>query len=972
MSGPDFVQELMAVSDPLEQQRFLQERITTLDSESINILAESLKEEVIQLQQANIEQALQVAGLIGYLGDLSGNPLHHALGLRMEAQARLIGLGEYKQSLSLYDKATAIHQEYGDLLGEALVQVTRIWALAALGRYDEAFAAGKWANEILTEHEQWRNRASLNNNLAAIYGRRGEENKALAKLDVAREAYQQLGAEGELFLVMNELSRAIVLRNLGRFEESITAAQKATAVANRFNQPAAAARAQQNLATTYFVLGRYNEALKLLDDARTIFLSDGRRRDAILVELFISDCLLQLRRFGDVLDKCRQVRTLFTELGTRFEVAQSLLNEAVAYAGLEEYGPAQASLREARQLFADEGTETWMAMADLELAAILLRQGAPERSLEMALACTAVFQEHGLVLEGLQAGLIASRAAQALEQYEQARQLLAEVLAVAGNQDIPALTYQCYHLLGQLRDTEGDRSGALVAYDQAISELERLRGRLMVEFRAGFLEDKQVVYEDAVWLCLELDQPAHGLEYVERAKSRALLDLLAFRLSLDVEARDQADQPLVEALVRLRAERDRLYRGRESRGEARERGQTTAGEGQQRFQQEVLSLEKQITDLWHQLLIRNADYARDAALWQVHTEPFQPYLDGETLLLEYFVAHGKVIAFLATRDAVEVRRLPGALGQVQNLLQLFWLNLRAVPGSNPDRLAGFVTNARGLLGRLHTLLLAPLAGAIAPYKRLIIVPHGSLHYLPFHALYDGRRYLLQDHEISYLPGASFLRYFAGVTSTASAVLVAGHSYGGRLPQTIEEAEAIASLWHGEAALEEEATVARIKELSAQCRLIHLAAHGDFRPDNPLFSGLALADGWLTTLDIFALHLQASLVTLSACQTGRSVVAGGDELLGLMRAFLKAGANSLVASLWAVEDRSTTWLMRIFYEKLAAGWTKGAALRYAQLHLSGTVSGRGSGQQDSQNGPDQTLSHPYFWAPFILVGDTGHY
>jgi CHAT domain-containing protein len=134
----------------------------------------------------------------------------------------------------------------------------------------------------------------------------------------------------------------------------------------------------------------------------------------------------------------------------------------------------------------------------------------------------------------------------------------------------------------------------------------------------------------------------------------------------------------------------------------------------------------------------------------------------------------------------------------------------------------------------------------------------------------------------------------------------------------------------------------------------MATHGDFRPDNPLFSGLSLADGWLTTLDIFNLRIRASLVTLSACQTGRSVVGGGDELLGLMRSFLAAGAASLVTTLWAVEDRSTASLMHNFYSRLVAGKTKGAALRSAQLALM----------------KDPDYSHPYFWAPFFLVGDPG--
>jgi CHAT domain-containing protein len=184
-----------------------------------------------------------------------------------------------------------------------------------------------------------------------------------------------------------------------------------------------------------------------------------------------------------------------------------------------------------------------------------------------------------------------------------------------------------------------------------------------------------------------------------------------------------------------------------------------------------------------------------------------------------------------------------------------------------------------------------------------------------------------------------------------------------LPYTVQEARTIAGILGGEAMLEDKATPTRLREMAPNCCILHLAAHGDFRPDNPLFSGLALSGGWLTTLDIFNLPLKASLVTLSACQTGRNVVAGGDELLGLMRAFLYAGAASLVLSLWAVEDRSTSQLMEVFYSKLAEGRTKGEALRYAQLQF---IKRQGN-SEDTETG---TFCHPYFWAPFFLVGDTG--
>jgi CHAT domain-containing protein len=266
-------------------------------------------------------------------------------------------------------------------------------------------------------------------------------------------------------------------------------------------------------------------------------------------------------------------------------------------------------------------------------------------------------------------------------------------------------------------------------------------------------------------------------------------------------------------------------------------------------------------------------------------------------------------------------------------------------------------NARALLERLYGLLLAPLQGRLHAWPRLIVVPHGPLHYVPFHALHDGDRYLLQRHEVSYLPGASFLRYCREAQPGGRGVLSVGCSGQGRLPFTVQEAQRVADLWQGKLLLEEAATRAAVAEQAPEARVLHLAAHGDFRADNPLFSGLSLADGWLTTLDIFNLQLGASLVCLSACQTGRSVVAGGDELLGLMRAFLYAGTPSLVLSFWAVEDRSTARLMETFYGCLAEGQSKGAALMVAQREY---VEGAADGE----------AVHPYFWAPFFLVGDTG--
>lgn len=947
---------LLALPARRDQRAFLHAHAGQFDEPA----AQLLKQQADRLTRSDVQAALHLGQLLIDLAVQAKLPVARALGLTTEANALSVGgLGEYYRAVVCYEEAATIYASLDRPVDRAKVLAGKIHALAALGRYTEALADGQWAAQILQAHAQWSTLAGLNWNLAIIYGRQGDDMGALAKFDQIRDFYQELGQEGEWCLPMVEQNRAIVLRNLGQFAASIRASQRASQLFAQLGQTAELARTQQNLAVTYLVLGRYNDALQLLDQASRVFLGDGRHADALVVELYVTDCLLHLRRFAEVLEKCQAMWARFAENGTQLEIGQVRLHEGVAFAGLQRYPEALGALDAAYACFQQEENAVWGAAVDLERAAILLQQGHAAASLAVSRNCIEIFQVHELPVRRAQASILAARAALALPDEACVRELLQQVFSISDCNDIPTLAYHGYHLLGDLCKQMGDDEQAQRAYDRAIQELERLRGNLMVEFRADFLADKQAVYEDMVDLCLTRHELAQGFAYAERAKSRALLDLVAHRVDLRIQVKDARDQQDVDQLLRLRQERDRLCRRWETQSDLRHRGGAVAGATVDQLmgdeQRQILMLEKQITTLWHKLLVHNADYARDAALWQVYTEPVQAYLPDDTLLIEYFSVRGALVVFLVSRTRIQAIRLPASVTRVLQVTQLLQLNLRSVMRSGIAQLRNLTQNAVGLLQQLYGLLVAPFGAQLAGYRRLQIVPHGSLHYLPFHALHNGQHYLLEEHEVSYLPGADLLRYCTGTTVATTSTIALGHSFAERLPHTLDEAQRVAHLTGGQVLLEDAATTGAVRGLAANCRILHFATHGDFRSDNPLFSGLALDDGSLTTLDIFNLRLNASLVTLSACQTGRHVIGGGDELLGLMRAFLYAGANSLVATLWSVEDHSTAALMERFYAQLMAGATKGAALRYAQrsfLH------------------EDPRHAHPFFWAPFFLVGDAG--
>jgi len=961
MNAIDLVETLVALPNPADQKNLLDEEFQFVNEE----VARLLKQQADHFLRVDVQRSLNIADLLCHIAVLTQNPLYTALGLLVEANVHSIGWGKYEQAVKLYDDAAAIYHSQGCIVEHARSQVGKVYALSNLARFTEAMEIGKWVSPILERYEQWLPLATLTMNLGIVYGRQGDDVVSLAMFDRAGELYTQLGFTDRTEYALVQTNRTVPLRHMGRFDDSIIASQTSMDVLGKLGETVEAARAEQGLAITYMILGKFNEALGLLDNVRNVFVADGRQRDVMRVELYISDCLLQLRRFPDVIEKCKRIRGHFAELGTRQIEALAIINEAVAYAELQQYDRALISLEEARLIFLETGNQVYVASTNLEIAAVYLCQKRHADGLVLAQDCASIFSAHGLPIEVSQAFIVGARAALSLGQTVMGKELILKALQIGERLNVPTVRYQGHYLLGALANSQGNVEVAQKEFDQAVQEVEQLRGRLMVEFRVSFLEDKETVYQDLVEIYINQDQPLRGLEYAERAKSRALLDLLAYRLDLAIQARNPEDQPLVDELMRLRAERDKLYRRWESDTESdgKERGWSSSQSLRQQAQQEVLALEKQITELWHKLLVHNADYARDASLYTVRTESAQPYLDKDTMLMEYFVVHGKLIAFLLTRDDVQVVRLAADMKMIETLIQRLQLNLRSVPRSSSHRLPALMHNAKGLLSQIYDALMAPLRIHIANHSKLIVVPHGVLHYLPFHALYDGVSYLVEQYEIGYLPSASSLRYCREARPKSLQSLVLGYSQNGRLPYAVEEAHRVADILKCQVLDEDQATQAAFRRIAPECRTLHLAAHGDFRFDNPLFSGLIFADGWLTTMDIFNLRIRASLVTLSACQTGRNVIGGGDELLGLMRAFLGAGAASVVLTLWAVEDRSTAQLMNTFYQNLMDGYTKSEALRKAQLQFIHTTDDGSNGQARSD------FAHPYFWAPFFLVGDT---
>jgi CHAT domain-containing protein len=379
-----------------------------------------------------------------------------------------------------------------------------------------------------------------------------------------------------------------------------------------------------------------------------------------------------------------------------------------------------------------------------------------------------------------------------------------------------------------------------------------------------------------------------------------------------------------------------------------------AGGNAARSSRTVTQLEKRIAELE----LRDRSASKDLAATgppggRLSMTSLQGALGAENALIEYVESDGSISAFVVTEKRIELFGDIAHREDIRAGLEQLRFQFESLKFGK-EKLAGLLPllkkKADTVLAALYSRLIQPTAGAIEG-KSLIIVPAGVLHYVPFQALHTGDSYLIESHTINYAASAAAwlqLRSRKKPGPVRKALLV-GYA-DASIPQVEAEIRGLEDIFGESLTLTgEDAQFRACLDAAGGHDLIHFACHGTFRPDNPTYSSLHLADGWVTVGDICETRLNAELVTLSACETGLREIAAGEEILGLARGFLTAGANNVVLSLWTVNDAATAALMSNFYEEMQRGTSIAASLRSAQIRS--IVSG----------------DHPYFWAPFFLIG-----
>lgn len=498
-------------------------------------------------------------------------------------------------------------------------------------------------------------------------------------------------------------------------------------------------------------------------------------------------------------------------------------------------------------------------------------------------------------------------------------------------------------------EAQGRLDKAAEAYLQAIAideELRRAGG--IEEFRTALADRAVDRQQRAARLLLKLQRPAEAFEMAERSRARSLLDQLG---SVRIETGSD-DGAAMEQRIRLEmAALNRLI-GQQRARPVSQRDEAALTDLQSKLAQKRQEHERALLGL----KAANAEHASLVTVAPPTLAELQALLDADTTLLSYLVTPDAVLAFMLSKKELHAVELPVGEAALRALVEELRAALGA-PGEPP----------LAALQRLSALLVDPLRAHLQT-ARLGIVPHGVLHLLPFAALRGGASgaWLGEQFELFQLPSASVLPFLAAKRKPARGPLLAlAQAQAPGLPplrQAEVEARAVAAVLGGTVLTGAAASEAALRQRVGTTGVLHIAAHGQLNAAAPLFSRLVLAgdddldtarDGMLEVREVFGLDLhQASLVVLSACQTELGALSRGDDMVGLSRAFLYAGAPTVVASLWKVDDAATAALMSGFYAQLDHGLGPAAALRAAQVDARG-------------RDPD-----PFKWAAFVLTGDPG--
>ena len=832
--------------------------------------------------------------------------------------------------------------------------------LLAEGSHD---AALRLYQDALRQFQASGNRISAGHVLIKIGAMQSDAQNALTVLEEARRIlHEQCDALGEANAFLKIGHRQ---REQGEFLRALEAYQAAAALVD---DPAINGVFWGNIGAVYTEIGQYWEAFRSYQRALSFLQNEqifSRERGTILLSMGIN--YARLERNNEALTSLRDALTLFQELSDQNDAARALtaiggVCDAKGRDALQLYFDAFEAYRQALPIFQERPNSPDLANL-LNNIGLTYAHLASQESLPVNYRKAAEYYRQSLAIarqngnQAMQARTLTHLAEMQLdlcwfeeqeEHLQEAGRLLEEALRLQRAMSDQGNVWLTLSLLGRICEFRGEEQAALTRYREAIDALEiALAAAGNTEFQTNLSnqDPSAHTYERAMMLLIRQGQGAAAFEVSERARARAFLNYLGNLRPHAPRTPSSELRALQEQETALQRELSELAARLEKTDPLTERAQIWQAQLEEKRQEYLAQLE--------QIDAADPEYASLRHVVPPKLAEIQAQIAPEMTLLSYVVTPDATLAFVITRETFQAVELPAQEGRLFELVS----KVRRSPQS------------LSAPQELWRLLLAPLE----PHLRtptLAIIPHGVLHYLPFAALHDGRKYVNDRYALLTLPSAAALNFLPQkpLPTRPSLLALANAQADGKRPALSGAAAEARSL--GENGLlggmyqadvyvseggESNATESRVERDAGKYDILHLAAHGVFEPSSPMFSALLLSDdaendGRLNAHEIYHLDLrQTTLVVLSACETSLGRRSRGDEIVGVSRAFMHAGTPSVIASLWKVSDRATQQFMAHFYRELAVSKNKAEALRSAQR---------------------LTRAHypnPRDWAGFVLIG-----
>ncbi len=874
-----------------------------------------------------------------------------AMGRALRSKANALSIiGENQRALEFHDQALHIFRKIGNAEEEARTLIPSIQSFILLGQYDKAFQTAGQAKNIFQNLGDLQRLAHVEINVGNIYHRQDRLEEGLACYERAYEALLPFHDSEGLAVAMYNM--AVCLIALNNFPRALASYQRAREMCVQHGMTLLVTQSDYNIAYLYYLRGEYGRAIEMLRAAREECEKNGDAYIMALCYLDLSEIYLELNLSSEARETAHEGYVRFQKLGMGYEEAKCQANEAMAFSQLGKAVNSLELFAKARPKFVREKNLVWPWLIDLYQAIVLYNEGRLFEARQLCARAASFFDTSFLPSKAVLCHLLLARLSMRTGDHAAARAECASALDRLASLEAPVLRYQAEFLMGQIQQTSGDPSGAYDSYQKARSALETLRGSLHgEELKIAFMKNRLEVYECLVELCMSgnesLESGEEAFGYMELAKSRSLAELLVQHGHV-LPVTDAGQSGLVLRIREMREDLNWYYRRIELE---QLRSEDPSPQRIEELQKQALAHENKLLQALRDLPTPQPGAGASSGSVIASLENIRECLPPEAALVEYFSVKDQFIAAVVTHDGLEIIPVT-PVSRVINLLRMLHLQISKFR-LGPEYVQTFekplLDAMQAHLGQLYQELFAAFRSQLR-VKHVVIVPHGVLHYLPFHALHDGTGYLIDSFTISYAPSASIFALCQRkppLVSGGSLILGIPDS---RAPLILDEVQSVAGILpNAELFVGAEANEEILRDRGSQSRLIHIATHGNFRQDNPMFSGIRLGDAYLSLYDLYQLQLKAELVTLSGCATGMNVVNPGDELLGLVRGLLFAGAQSLLLTLWDVHDRSTAEFMSSFYRRFSGGEPKAVALRGAMQELRGRY------------------PHPYYWAPFALIG-----